>query len=97
MTKEPVLVRLAITAAGAILVLLVAFNVPITEQQQDAIIGAIGPVALLVLGLWSRFAVTPNKSVVELKQGGKVVAGEGSELPTGQVIRDVGSLNDGAE
>lgn len=93
MSKEPVLIRLGITAAGAIMLVLVAFNVPITDQQQDAILTAIGAVALLVLALWSRPAVTPNSLVVEHAQDGKVVAGPGSELPTGTVIRDVGSLD----
>jgi hypothetical protein len=91
--KEPVLVRSGITAAAAILVLLVAFNVPITDAQQDAILGAIGPVALLVLGLWSRPAVMPNSKVVEYAENGKVIAGPGNEHPTGAVIRNVGSLD----
>lgn len=94
MKSEPVLVRSGITAAGAILVLLVAFNVPITQEQQDAILAALGPVALFVLGLWSRVAVTPNRKVVEWEKGGQVIAGEGSELPTGQNIRPAGSLDE---
>lgn len=94
MNREPALVGAVIAAATAIVAVLVAFNVPMTEQQQDAILGAIGPVLLLVLGLATRQFVTPKAKVVEQEKDGLVVAGEASELPTGTVVREAGSLND---
>jgi hypothetical protein len=94
MKNEPVIVRAAITLAGAVVAVLVAFNVPITDQQQDAILGLVLAVAMVVLALWARSAVTPNSNVVEQKKGSDVIAGEGSELPTGQHIRKVGALDE---
>ena len=51
MNREPVAIIGALTAAvAAVLGLLVAFGLPITEEQQSAILAAIGPVAALIVG-----------------------------------------------
>lgn len=95
MGKEPVITVGAIVAAmAAVLAVGVAFGMPITVEQQKAILAAIPPLAVIVLAFIGRRMVVPNGSVVERAQGGKVVAGEANELPTGTVVRDVGSLDD---
>lgn len=98
MKKEPVVTVGAIVAAvGVLLALGVEFGLPITEAQSDAILTAIPPVAALVFAIIARRMVTPNGSIIEHEVAGKVVAGKGSELATGTVIRDAGSLDTGIE
>lgn len=81
----------------AVLVALTAFGVAISPEQHAAVIGLV--VALLAVAaplvaiLWQRHRVTANGDVVEKIVGGTVVAGEGSELPTGKPIREAGSLD----
>lgn len=94
MKNEPVAIIGAVGAAlAAVIGVAVAFGLPITEDQQTAILAAVGPVGIVVVLIITRRLVTPNGRVVEREDGGKVVAGEGSELPNGLVIRDAGSLD----
>lgn len=83
MKNEPIIVRAAVTLAGAIIAVLVAFNVPITDQQQDAILGLIPAVAVVVLLLWSRPAVTPNGKVAAFDTGREIVAGPAAKVADG--------------
>lgn len=95
MKTEPVISTATITAAvSAVIGVLVAFGVPLTDDQKVAVLALVGVAAPLVVILARKY-VTPNASVVERDDAGTVVAGEGSELPTGTVVRPAGSL-DGA-
>lgn len=61
MNKEPAVILSVVGAAiVAVLGILVAFNVPLTQDQQDAIVVAVGPVGLLVIGFLTRQWVTPE-------------------------------------
>lgn len=90
--NTPILTTTAITAlVSAILVLLSAFGVPITEDQQSAINGLVAIVAPLVIGLVAYLRTTDNKAVVEVANDtGIVQAGPANEIPTGTVIRSLG-------
>ena len=60
---EPALVT---GAVSAILVLVTAFGLPLTEDQKAAVLGSIVPVLVLVQALVTRGQVTPNAKVDEL-------------------------------
>lgn len=87
---EPVLTTAGITAAvAAVIALLVAFGVELSEVQTTAILGVVAVIAPLVVIL-ARQWVTPNDKVVELDDGGMVVAGKGHDtIPEGEKIRAV--------
>lgn len=99
--NEPVVSAAAITGlVGAILGVLVAFGVPVTGDQAEAILNLVGilaPVAAAVIGgLIARKKVTRNTHVLERQEGDAVVAGEANEaVKAGQEIRKVGSLHAG--
>ena len=57
---EPALVT---GAVSAILVLVTAFGLPLTEDQKAAVLGTIVPVLVLVQALVTRGQVTPNAKV----------------------------------
>ena len=96
MKYEPLIsVSSIVAAATAIVALLVAFGVPHTQDQKVAILGLVGVVAPVIVALVTRGKVTPNAAVVEgLNGSGIVYAGEANELPTGEPIRESGSLHD---
>ena len=96
MKYEPLISISSIVAgATAVIALLVAFGVPLTEDQKVAILGLVGVVAPVIVALVTRGRVTPNAAVVEgLNGSGIVYAGEANELPTGEPIRESGSLHD---
>ena len=96
MKYEPLISISSIVAgATAVIALLVAFGVPLTEDQKVAILGLVGVVAPVIVALVTRGKVTPNAAVVEgLNSSGIVYAGEANELPTGEPIRESGSLHD---
>ena len=96
MKYEPLISISSIVAgATAIVALLVAFGVPLTEDQKVAILGLVGVLAPVIVALVTRGKVTPNAAVVEgLNSSGIVYAGEANELPTGEPIRESGSLHD---
>ena len=60
---EPALVT---GAVSAILVLVTAFGLPLTEDQKAAVLGSIVPVLVLVQALVTRGQVTPNVKVDEI-------------------------------
>lgn len=95
MRTEPVAIGAAIVAAvQAVLGTLAAFNLPVTEAQQTAIIGLTGALIVLTgaVAALIRSRSTPSAKVVEqLDPDGSVVAGEASELPTGEYVRTIGS------
>ena len=96
MKYEPLISISSIVAgATAVIALLVAFGVPLTEDQKVAILGLVGVIAPVIVALVTRGKVTPNAAVVEgLNSSGIVYAGEANELPTGEPIRESGSLHD---
>ena len=96
MKYEPLIsVSSIVAAATAIVALLVAFGVPLTEDQKVAILGLVGVIAPVIVALVTRGRVTPNAAVVEgLNSSGIVYAGEANERPTGEPIRESGSLHD---
>ena len=96
MKYEPLIsVSSIVAAATAVVALLVAFGVPLTEDQKVAILGLVGVIAPVIVALVTRGRVTPNAAVVEgLDSSGIVYAGEANELPTGEPIRESGSLHD---
>lgn len=88
MKNEPLLTAGGIgAAAAAILGVLVAFGVDLTEAQQAAILGVVAVLAPVVVALVARHLVTPNGKVVELVRGDDVVAGPANEIPDGAVVR----------
>lgn len=94
---EPVITTAGVTsAASALVVLLVAFGVPLTKEQTTAILGLVAVAAPLIVISARRWTV-PAGTVVERVKDGKVIAGEASEIATGRVIRDVGALHDFAD
>lgn len=61
MRKEPAITLGTISAAvAAILTLLVAFGLDISEDQQTAILGVVATVGPIVAGLLIRRKVTPT-------------------------------------
>ena len=60
---EPALVT---GAVSAILVLVAAFGLPLSEDQKAAVLGSIVPVLVLVQALVTRGQVTPNVKVDKL-------------------------------
>ena len=96
MKYEPLIsVSSIVAAATAVVALLVAFGVPLTEDQKVAILGLVGVIAPVIVALVTRGKVTPNAAVVEgLNSSGIVYAGEANEIPTGEPIRESGSLHD---
>ncbi|GAB3622596.1 hypothetical protein GCM10027418_06780 [Mariniluteicoccus endophyticus] len=95
MNREPALTTGTVTAlVAAVVVLLIACGVPITEEQKLAILGVIAAASPVVGAVLTRPQVTPNAAVVErVDADGLVRAGEGSELETGTTIREAGSLD----
>lgn len=99
-TREPVLSTATITGiCGAIIATIVAF-LPgaLSQGQQAALLALVGVVAPVIVGVVSRRFVTPNAAVVEHIGIGSegtpmIVAGEGSELPTGTTVREPGTLD----
>lgn len=91
--REPLITVSTITTmVAAVVSLLVAFKVPLSEQQQTAILGVVAVAAPLAVGLLARSQVTPNAKVVEVDDNGVVRAGEASDvLAPGDRIRTIGS------
>ena len=92
-TKEPLVTVAGVTAGvTAVLGLLVAFGVPITQEQQVAILAVVAVVAPIVVAVIGRRFVTPNANVVEYRAVGTdaVIAGQANEIATGSVIRQLG-------
>jgi len=64
MKNEPVIsVGFLGAAAAAVLALLVAFGVDLTDEQQTAILGVVAVAAPIVVAVVTRRLVTPNGKV----------------------------------
>lgn len=88
MRTEPVITVGGIgAAAAAILALLVSFGIPVSDDQQNAILGVVAVLAPLVVAYVARRYVTANSNVVERAEDGDVLAGEANTIPTGAIIR----------
>lgn len=86
LTVEPALVRGVI---GAIVSIGLIWGLDFTGvgEQLAQTADIVGGLVVLLTAWWTRSAVTPAALVVEeVKPDGRVVAGEASPLPTGQVI-----------
>ena len=86
--REPAIVIGLVTAAvAAILALVTAFGVELTQGQQVAVLGVIAGVGPLVAAWVTRAKVTPTALVVEtVAPNGDRLAGEASLLLAGSVI-----------
>lgn len=63
MNREPVLTVASITSlVAAVIALLVAFGLPLTNDQQNAILGVVALASPLVVAAFSRPKVTPIAS-----------------------------------
>lgn len=61
MNREPLVTTATITAlVSAVIGLLVVFGVPLSKEQEAAILGVVAVVAPLVVGLVARGKVTPT-------------------------------------
>lgn len=68
MNREPSVIIGAISAAvAAVLVLVVSFGLHITDDQQSAILGVIGPVGLLIAAAVIRGRVYAPATVARLR------------------------------
>lgn len=77
---EPLITVATVTAAvTAILALLTAFGISLSDQQQTAILGVVAVAAPLVVALVARTYVTPNAKVLYRAEGGEAVPGEAVE------------------
>lgn len=97
-TTEPVVSTATMTSAATALIALgVAFGLPLTDAQTAAILGVVAVIAPLIV-IYARRWTVPAAQVVERVERQPtgpdlVVAGEASELPTGQTVRAAGSLD----
>lgn len=81
--REPALV---LGLVGAVIALLLAFGLDLTNEQQAGITGLV----IAILAFVTRSQVTPNRAVGAAQEdrdpGGDLVAGEASELTTGTPV-----------
>ena len=97
-TTEPVISTATVTSAvTALIALAVAFGLPLTDGQVAAILGVVAVIAPLIV-IYARRWTVPSAQVVERVERQPtgpdlVVAGEASELPTGQTVRAAGTLD----
>lgn len=88
-SNEPAVTRgVAVALVAAVIGVVVAFGVPVTDDQRDAVLILVGVAAPLIGAWWTRRHVTPSTQVVAQLDGksGEVVAGEASPLPTGLIL-----------
>lgn len=75
---------LVVAVVVAILALVTAFGVQLTQEQTSAILGVVGAIGALVVWFIGRRSVTPTKNVVAVvDKSGDVVASEAAPLPNG--------------
>lgn len=88
MQREPVITTATVTAAvTALVAVLVSFGVPLSEDQQVAILSVVAVVAPLVLAALARPKVTANAVVVARKgRDGETVAGQATTIETGRPV-----------
>jgi len=85
---EPALVQGTATAVVAAAIgLLVSFGLPITDEQQQAILTFVAIVGPLVAALLIRRGVVPKQNVVAVRDtSGQVVAGDAAVQENGQAV-----------
>jgi len=82
--REPAAVAASIVAGvTAVIALVVAFGVPLTDEQRTAILGVAAVAAPIIAAALTRPKVTPNAKVDTYVEDGKRVAGEANPVPTG--------------
>ena len=60
MDREPLVTRASLVAlTTAVIAVAVAFGLPLTEEQQKALIGLAGVLAPIAAAVWARGQVTP--------------------------------------
>lgn len=93
MKNEPAITVASITAGfTALLALLAAFGLPLTDEQTAAILGVVAVLAPLVVGLITRSQVTPTANVAarRLPDTGATVAGPAAAQSTGSPVTVTG-------
>lgn len=98
MKTEPATIVSGITAAAtAIIALLVAFGIPLTDEQTAAILAVVAVAAPLVAGLIVRRFVTPAAAVAEKVVDGQIIAGPANDrVQDGAVVRDLDDVRERA-
>lgn len=78
---EPILTTASLTAIIiAVIALLVAFGIPLTDDQQKAIIALVGVIAPFVVWAIARRSTTPSKNVAAVvDKTGHLVAGPAAD------------------
>ena len=85
--REPaIVIGTVTTAVTAVLALLVAFGIDLSQGQQVAILGVIAGVGPLVVAFLTRSKVAPIATVVAQAVDGQVVAGPASVLDNGTPV-----------
>lgn len=85
--REPaVTIGVLTTAVTALLALLVAFGIDLSQGQQVAILGVIAGVGPLVVAFVTRGRVAPASTVVAQQVNGAVIAGPASVLANGAPV-----------
>lgn len=86
--REPLVVRAAVTAAvTAVVHVAVVLGLPISNEAEVAIGGAVDAVGLVVLLFLVRPKVTPAAKVVtRVNTAGEVVTGEAAAVPVGTIL-----------
>ena len=88
MNREPLITAATITAAvTAVITLLVAFGVPLTPEQQTAILGVVAVAGPLVVGIVARSKVAAWATVAaQTDATGITRAGPAAAQPTGAPV-----------
>lgn len=90
MTREPLFTIASATAiAAATLGALVAFGVPLTDDQQKAVLALVAVLAPLLVAVIARPTVTPTPTsevVAQQTTDGQVVAGQASWVEDGRTV-----------
>lgn len=88
--NQPVLTATVVTTTvAAVLTLLTAFGIPLTDEQTGAINGLIAVLAPVIVGIIAIRTSTSDNKIVEVEDGGVVVAGAANEMvTTGEVVRE---------
>lgn len=93
MKREPLITTATITGlVAAVIALVVAFGVDLSDEKQTAILGVVSVIAPLIVAAFVRGQVTPTSSVVAQRDpDGAVVAGDASAVTTGAPVEVIPS------
>lgn len=88
MQSEPIITAAGVAAlVGAGIALLTSFGVPLTVEQEKAILSIVVIVAPLVIAFVARrYAFAPANVIAYQTGSGLVVAGDASPIPTGTPV-----------